>query len=222
MQAPEFILTHVEWLCFSDRCCLCLHVYIGKCRRTNLTPYHTCSFTLTLCSAACASSCWLCTFCKRMLPGAWHIQGGLFSGLWPLRASPCITKIKSCRREKTVCLEGWQEHGDWTYTDSCKNKGFRHQHVCSKEPSPSVTVPLKMPCWNPSESVGFGVHRPPSACAALQETFSAPNANISVCWASQWRECRLALTVVCVCVCVCNITVVSDYMLKWMILFGIK
>lgn len=184
MQAPEFILTHVEWLCFSDRCCLCLHVYIGKCRRTNLTPYHTCSFTLTLCSAACASSCWLCTFCKRMLPGAWHIQGGLFSGVWPLRASPCITEIKSCRREKTVCLEGWQEHGDWTYTDSCKNKGFRHPKFAMTHhtPSPFRTKEARVLPWVRWFSKTFIHHLLGLPAFWIKSLFLAPIPCLPVYW----------------------------------------
>lgn len=35
-----------------------------------------------------ASSCWLRSFCKRMLPPAWNTQDSPFSRLWPLEVYP--------------------------------------------------------------------------------------------------------------------------------------
>ena len=68
-----------------------------------------------------------------MLPRAWNVLYSAFSRL----CLPGLTfkgirlfiyiEINSCRTKNNICLVGGlQEHGDQTFVDSYKNKGFSH------------------------------------------------------------------------------------------------
>ena len=48
-----------------------------------------------------------------------------------------------------------------TCVDSSKNKGFLHWEVWKNQRRPSLTLSLKMACWDPSRSLKFWRHKSP-------------------------------------------------------------
>ena len=65
-----------------------------------------------------------------------------------------------------------------------QEKGFQHQEICLQQLVMSpTTLPLKMLCWNPLGSSGFGRHELSIVLAWLcNKSFSAPNFDVSVFW----------------------------------------
>ena len=74
------------------------------------------------------------------------------------RQEPIHIETKSCRTENNICLVGGlQEQHDLTYVDKCKNKGLNTKKLAATNHAPPgpLTWALKVPCRNPSDSLGF-------------------------------------------------------------------
>ena len=87
---------------------------------------------------------------------AWNKQDSPFSRLWPLKVKhfPILVQTESCSAENNICLVVVYRNIMTWPTRRAENKEFWHQDVCNNQPSPSLTLPLKVLCWNLSRSSG--------------------------------------------------------------------
>ena len=106
-----------------------------------------CSFMLVL------------SFCKRMLPIAWNMKDSLFQGsdLW----ESIYTETKSCRTENNIYFFFFEVTGTSDLWGQLQQQRIPTPKIYNNLLHPSLTLLLKVLCWNTLRSLGFGGHQLP-------------------------------------------------------------